>query len=109
MNTPQNQKEYLFLTEEPQPTNQQVYTTPTSVFSQNDRLGAVVHFVLGLFCFFPLPVCYVLYRKSNDELARVLAKISLVLMLITIGIIVITVVLSIFTTIVVLVITLLEQ
>ncbi|KAL7712797.1 Transmembrane protein [Entamoeba marina] len=94
MNTHHNQNEYSALLEQPQNQNQPIYVAPTSS-NENDGITAVILFVIGFFVCITWPICYCLYRKSDDQLARILAILSLILTLITVGSIVISIALSI--------------
>ncbi|KAL7712796.1 hypothetical protein QTN25_009624 [Entamoeba marina] len=80
MNTDNNKITYTILPEQPQNQNQPIYVAPTSS-NENDGITAVILFVIG-------------FLKSDDQLARILAILSLILTLITIGSIIISIVFS---------------
>ncbi|KAL7720925.1 hypothetical protein QTN25_002132 [Entamoeba marina] len=94
MNTDNNKITYTILPEQPQTQNQPIYVAPTSSRSENDVITAVILFVIGFFVCITWPICYCLYRKSDDQLLRLLAILSLILTLITVGSIIISIVFS---------------
>ncbi|KAL7716043.1 Transmembrane protein [Entamoeba marina] len=86
MNTQHYQNEYSTLLDQPQTQNQPIYVEPTSSSYGNEEITSIFLFILGFFVCITWPICFFMYRKSDNQLARVMAIISLILTITSIAV-----------------------